>query len=122
MKKLHKIRKFKDFTEDMFLIMCIFSGCDYLHSLKGVGLKRAIQLVDNGGKDDTFLEAMTILRSDKKIDIPSKYEKHFMKAFLTFKFQRVYCPQRKKLVHLFDPLINPHGSDLDKFEKKDFLG
>lgn len=34
----------------------------------------------------------------------------------------MYCPERKKLVHLFDPLLNPHGPDLDKFEKKDFLG
>ena len=65
---------------------------------------------------------MTILRADKKIEIPSKYEKRFLKAFLTFKFQRVYCPKRKKQVHLFDPLANPHGPDLDKFEKKSFLG
>lgn len=76
----------------MFLIACIFSGCDYLDSIKGIGFKKAVKLVEEGGADTTFLEAMTILRSDKKVEIPSKYEKHFMRAFLTFKFQKVFCP------------------------------
>lgn len=61
MKQLNKIQKFKDFTKDMFLIACIFSGCDYLDSLSGIGFKKAVKLVDDSGKDDTFLEAMTIL-------------------------------------------------------------
>jgi exonuclease-1 len=96
MRKLNKIKQFKDYDKDMFLIACIFSGCDYLESIKGIGFKKAVKLVEDGGKDNCFLESMTILRSDKKIEIPSKYEKHFMRAFLTFKFQKVYCPQRKK--------------------------
>ena len=70
----------------MFLIACIFSGCDYLDRMKGISLSKAIKLVDDAGKEDTFLEAMTIIRSDKKTEIPSKYEKHFLRAFLTFLF------------------------------------
>ena len=120
--KIQKIKTFKDFDKEMLLIACILSGCDYLESIKGIGFKKAVKMVDDAGKDDTFLEAMTIIRSDKKIEVPSKYEKKFMKAFLTFKFQKVYCPQRKKMVHLYDPLMSPHGEALDKFEKKDFLG
>lgn len=122
MGQLKKIKKFKDFTSDMLLIACIFSGCDYLDSIKGIGFKKAVKLVDDSGKDDTFLESMTILRADKKIEIPSKYEKHFLRAFLTFKFQRVYCPKREKLVHIFDPNSDPNGKDLEKFENLDFLG
>ena len=76
----------------MLLYACIFSGCDYLDSLKGIGFKKAVKLVEDCGKDETFLEAMAILKADKKIEIPSKYEKKFMRAFLTFKFQRVFCP------------------------------
>lgn len=124
MKKLKKIKQFKSYENDMFLIACIFSGCDYLDSIKGIGFKKAVKLVEDAGKDDTFLEAMTILRSDPKHkdNIPSKYEKKFMKALLTFKFQKVYCPQRKRMVHLEDPLMSSFSADLDKFEKKDFLG
>mmetsp|Transcript_10021 Transcript_10021/g.15209 ORF Transcript_10021/g.15209 Transcript_10021/m.15209 type:complete len:155 (-) Transcript_10021:1751-2215(-) len=80
------IDTFKDYDKEMLLIACIFSGCDYIDSIKGIGFKKAAKLVSDGGKTDTFLESMTILRSDKKISIPSKYEKHFMRALLTFKF------------------------------------
>ena len=70
----------------MFLTACILSGCDYLESIKGVGLKKAIKLVEDAGKDNTFLESMSALRDEGKVSIPSKYEKKFKKAFLTFKF------------------------------------
>lgn len=29
----------------MFLITCILSGCDYLESIKGIGIKKALKLV-----------------------------------------------------------------------------
>ncbi len=77
---------FKDFDKEMLLLACIFSGCDYIKSIKGISFKKAVKLIDDGGKTDTFLEAMTIIWSDKKIEIPRKFEKHFMRALLTFKF------------------------------------
>lgn len=33
------------FTQKMFLEMCILSGCDYLQSLPGMGLKKSHALV-----------------------------------------------------------------------------
>lgn len=36
---------FTGFTKQMLLEMCIFSGCDYLQSLPGMGVKRAHALV-----------------------------------------------------------------------------
>ena len=45
----------------MLLIACIFSGCDYIDSIKGIGFKKAVKLVDEGGQEDTFLNCMTIL-------------------------------------------------------------
>lgn len=33
------------FSSQMLLEMCIFSGCDYLQSLPGMGLKRAHTLI-----------------------------------------------------------------------------
>lgn len=52
---LRKIRKpnFSDFTQEMLLITCIFSGCDYLDSMKGIGIVRAQRLVEQAGEDDT---------------------------------------------------------------------
>lgn len=36
---------FSGFTKQMFLEMCILSGCDYLQSVLGMGLKRAHALI-----------------------------------------------------------------------------
>jgi 5'-3' exonuclease len=52
---------FKDFDKEMLLLACIFSGCDYIKSIKGISFKKAVKLIDDGGKTDTFLEAMTII-------------------------------------------------------------
>ena len=35
----------------MLLYACIFSGCDYLDSLKGIGFKKAVKLVEDGEWD-----------------------------------------------------------------------
>lgn len=41
----NKELNFADFTQQMFLEMCILSGCDYLQSLPGMGLRRAHALI-----------------------------------------------------------------------------
>lgn len=41
----NKDLNFAGFTKRMLLEMCIFSGCDYLQSLPGMGLKRAHTLM-----------------------------------------------------------------------------
>lgn len=45
-----------------------------------------------------------------------------MRAYLTFKFQRVYCPETEKLVHLHDPSKHKYGGMLNNEENLDFLG
>ena len=112
LKKLKGKSSLKEFSHEMLLTACILSGCDYLESIKGIGFKKAIKLVEDAGKENTFLEAMSSLRDEGKHQIPSKYEKKFRKAFLTFKFQRVFCPKRQKLVHIEEVAENPHGSEL----------
>lgn len=44
--KQNKELSFSGFTHEMLLQMCILSGCDYLQSLPGMGLKRAHALVN----------------------------------------------------------------------------
>ena len=46
---------FSNFTDDMFLSMCILSGCDYLTSIKGIALKKAYKMVVEHGHHLTTL-------------------------------------------------------------------
>ena len=41
----NKDLNFDGFTHQMLLEMCILSGCDYLQSLPGMGLKRAHSII-----------------------------------------------------------------------------
>lgn len=122
LKKVKSKPSFKDWTHEMLLVACILSGCDYLDSIKGIGFKSAVKLVSDAGNENTFLESMSILRDEGKVTIPSKYEKKFKKAFLTFKFQRVFCPKRQRMVHLEEVENNPHETWLKSFTKISWLG
>ena len=98
---------FRKFDLDSLLITCILSGCDYLDSIKGIGFKKAHKLVYENGKDlNTLIKK---IRREGKHLVPLDYEKTFERALLTFKFQRVYCPEKKQLVHLNDPLTHEMG-------------
>jgi 5'-3' exonuclease len=105
----------------MLLATCILSGCDYIESIKGIGFKKAHKLVYENGKDVNTL--LRKIRREGKHLIPLAYEETFEKALLTFKFQRVYCPEKQELVFLQEP----DGHELEhlfrKYEKDtDFLG
>ncbi|POM66618.1 nuclease 1 [Phytophthora palmivora] len=80
-----------------FLEMCIFSGCDYLPSIPGFGLKKAYTSMKQHG---SFMKIIRALRLEGKVRIPATYEDDFRKAVLTFRHQRVYCPTKKELVSL----------------------
>jgi len=93
------------FNHCMFLTTCILSGCDYLNQISGIGFKTAQKSI---GRVTTFRGFLGEIAN--KSLIPSDYEQNFMKAFLTFRFQRVYCPKRKACVEL-NPLdhVNKSG-------------
>jgi len=65
---------------------------------------------------------MKRLKEEAKSTLPSKYAKKFKKAFLTFKFQLVYCPKEQELVHLNSVEDHEYGEDLKKFDDWKFLG
>lgn len=88
----------RDFTHCMFLTACIFSGCDYLNQVRGVGPTGAFNLIS---RNRNAKAALRELRSAAK-QVPTDYEENFIKAFLTFRFQRVYCPRKKQCVMLND--------------------
>ncbi|XP_022139995.1 exonuclease 1 isoform X2 [Momordica charantia] len=91
------------FTKQMILEMCILSGCDYLQSLPGMGLKRAHALIKK------FV--IRHLRYST-VSVPHLYEESFKKAMLTFQHQRIYDPITEDIVHL-SRISNDMGDDLD---------
>ena len=93
-----KEANFQWFTHCMFLTTCILSGCDYLNQINGIGIKTAQKSI---GRVTTFRGFLGELGS-KSNEVPHDYELNFMKAFLTFRFQRVYCPRRRACVELND--------------------
>jgi len=90
---------FVGFTPEMFLEMCVLSGCDYLPSLNGVGIKKAHGLIR---RFRTYSKALRHMKFEG-VAVPKEYEARFQDALLTFRFQWVYCPKRQKNVHLNDP-------------------
>ncbi|WZZ03886.1 hypothetical protein YC2023_089807 [Brassica napus] len=84
------------FSSQMLLEMCILSGCDYLQSLPGMGLKRAHTLIT---KFKSYARVIKHLKYST-VSVPPLYEESFKKAMLTFKHQRVYDPKSEDVVHL----------------------
>jgi len=81
----------------MFVEMCIFSGCDYLPSIPGLGIKRSHALIS---KQKCYKKALRCIKFEGKYKIPENYADDFEKAKLTFTHQRVYDIGQKKLVPL----------------------
>ncbi|ETK76534.1 hypothetical protein F441_17413 [Phytophthora nicotianae CJ01A1] len=113
--KKNKGMSFHMFTEQMFLEMCIFSGCDYLPSIPGFGLKKAYTAMKQHG---SFTKIIRALRLEGKVRVPATYEEDFRKAVLTFRHQRVYCPTKKELV----PLTPIPADLLETDPAMDFVG
>jgi exonuclease-1 len=86
---------FSYFTHGMFLTTCVMAGCDYLPQIKGVGIKLAQKVIS---RNHTLKKSLIELAVNKTI--PDNYEDNFLKALLTFRFQRVYCPKRKRCVEV----------------------
>jgi exonuclease-1 len=78
--------------------MAMLSGCDYLQGLKGVGIKTAHKLLR---KHKTVERTLKFIALDNgNVKVPKGYLEDFERAELAFVWQRVYCPIKKRLVHL----------------------
>lgn len=84
-------------THNMFLYFCIFQGCDYLPNVAGVGAKSAHKLVQ---AYRNYSQIITIMKMQKGNKVCDDYQERFERAVLTFRFQKVYCPLKEKIVHL----------------------
>lgn len=92
------------FSAEMLRHMCILSGCDYLESLSGMGLKKAHSLLQRHGTMGEVFRAL----ENSKFPMPENYALDFGRADLTFQHQIVYDPVSRKTVHL-----HPLPDDVD---------
>ncbi|KAI0300135.1 PIN domain-like protein [Multifurca ochricompacta] len=95
-------------TDAQFRAMAILSGCDYLPSIPGVGLKTAWTLLRKYRTPENVIRS---LRLEGKKRVPQGYLEAFMITERVFLYQRVYDPLEEKLVNLtqvpFDEILSP---------------
>jgi exonuclease 1 len=95
-------------SDAQFRAMAILSGCDYLESVGGVGLKTAWVLLK---KHRTVENVIKALRREGKKTVPKMYLDQFKLAEKVFLHQRVYDPVQERLVYLTQV---PAGQEWDE--------
>lgn len=84
-----------------FRQMAILSGCDYLPSIVGMGLKNAHKLLRRYESAEKVVQA---LRLEGKMSVPLGYEDAFRRAEFTFMHQRVWDPRGNGCLATLTPL------------------
>lgn len=90
---------FKNWTHDMFVFMCILSGCDYCKGIPGIGIKLAHKIVRVHRTPSKIFSALR-----KAGRMTQEFEDKFWIAFRTFRHQRVYCPSKQQIETLW-PIV-----------------
>ncbi|EAU89661.2 exodeoxyribonuclease 1 [Coprinopsis cinerea okayama7 len=85
-------------TDVQFRSMAILSGCDYLPSIPGIGLKTACNLLRKYKTAEAVVKHL-IFEGKKKV--PPGYLEQYHFAEKCFQHQKVYCPLQEKLVPLY---------------------
>ena len=104
------------FDAAMFLDLCVVAGCDYLPGIPGVALKKAAGLVRRFRTAEGAVRQLRFAGAP----VPRDYEDLVRRARLTFLHQRVWCPDRKTLVHATEDAEGRLKTDLAG--DTDFLG
>ncbi|PSN42753.1 hypothetical protein C0J52_10656 [Blattella germanica] len=95
----------ENFVFDKFRYMCILSGCDYLPSLPGIGLVKACKFITRTADPDIHraLSRMAGHLNMSSLTVPDEYRDNFILADETFRYQFVYDPLSRSMVHLTEP-------------------
>ncbi|CAG0919738.1 unnamed protein product [Notodromas monacha] len=93
-----------NFTFEKFRRMCILSGCDYLESLRGIGIKKAFNIFSRSMASSDVWSQMKQVLTVVKISVPDlqDYTEKFQEAENTFLYQLVFDPETRKLRPLMD--------------------
>lgn len=88
-----------------FEMMAILSGCDYLDSLRGVGLAKACKFALMTEETDMrrCLKKIPQYLNLKGVTVDDEYVEGFLRAMFTFRHMIVYDPRSRQQVHLTEP-------------------
>ncbi|KAG5899459.1 hypothetical protein JTB14_015312 [Gonioctena quinquepunctata] len=107
--KIHLATKIRpdSYTIDKFRYMCILSGCDYVDSLPGIGLKKAEKFfkLTEETNPEIFLDKVPRYLNMRHLQITEEYKEKFMIADATFRHQTVFDPFKRQLVPLTEPQV-----------------
>ncbi|XP_044256754.1 exonuclease 1 [Tribolium madens] len=90
------------FTLEKFRYMCILSGCDYVDSLPGIGIRKALKFISMTAETNPaiFLDKLPRYLKMPSLTVTDDYKFEFLVANATFLHQLVFDPIQKKLVPL----------------------
>jgi len=108
---------FKHWSHNMFVYMCILSGCDYCEGVPGIGIKTAHKVVRSHRTPKAIFK---VLKASAKT--PPHFEEEFMNAFRTFRHQRVFCLDKKRMESLHKIDINHLNAGENAHNAWPFLG
>ncbi|KAL7466777.1 hypothetical protein ACHAXS_007063 [Conticribra weissflogii] len=97
---------FKNWTHDMFVFMCIISGCDYCNGVPGIGIKLAHKIVRAHRTPAKIFNALRVAGR-----MPPDFEEKFWIAFRTFRHQRVFCLSKGLIEPLWPISGSKHSSN-----------
>lgn len=112
--RLLHLCKDKFFAQNI-LDICILSGCDYLDSIRGVGLATAYKKLKETGSVENFVRTMQTLNKQ----VPENYLEMFNNAKLAFLHHIVYDPYLKRRVYLEETEI--HYDFLGSIDHKPYV-
>ncbi|CAM9462686.1 unnamed protein product, partial [Phaeothamnion confervicola] len=85
-------------SHDELVLLCALSGCDYTPSLPGMGLKKAHRIVTQHG--GCLAKVLRALRLEWGAAATAKYCCNLLQALLTFRHQRVFDPEARRIIHM----------------------
>lgn len=86
-----------NFTEEMFMYMCVCAGCDFFKGVQGLGLRKAHALVK---RFRTMARLIHAIRHDRRYAVSGSFTFDFARACLVFRHQTVYDIRTSKTVAL----------------------
>ncbi|KAJ9676858.1 hypothetical protein PVL29_022054 [Vitis rotundifolia] len=111
-----RVPSFQNFDKELFTGMCVLAGCDFLPSVPGIGIARAYSLV---AKYRNLDRVLSVLKFEKRNQMPEDYTKSFREAVAVFQHARIYDADTKRVQHM-KPLTDDLLQSLDG--ELDFLG
>jgi 5'-3' exonuclease len=105
----------KKMTPEQFVRTCILSGCDYLDSLPGIGLKTAIGYVlrFRDYPDSERMLKFILSKKNHRPEDPQQYIKDFHGAERTFFHQLVFDPRNNSITRL-NPMPNEKVREIEE--------